>query len=446
MGKNSIAIRDIIAIGLMLFALFFGAGNMIFPPFLGQEAGENVWFAIIGFLLTGVGLPLLGVMAIAKNGDLQTLAHRVHPLFAIPFTVTLYLAIGPLFGIPRTGTVAYEMSITPFLPDAMINSQIPLFIYSVIFFGITAWLSLNPSKLVDRIGKYLTPALLIIIAILVIKSIVTPMGDPVDPSDAYLKTPFFKGFIEGYLTLDAIAALVFGIVVVSSIRERGVTNKAAITKACLKAGVIAASGLAIVYLSLAYIGSTSMSSIGPKENGASLLSEAAVYLFGSTGLLILGLAITLACLTTSIGLVSSCAQYFSNLIPKWSYHKLVFILSTFSLIIANVGLTQLINISLPVLIIIYPLAIVLILLSYFHNFFQGYSSVYIFALIPTGLISLIDGLKTAGFEFQILIDLLSNLPFYNEGMGWIVPALFGVLIGYCIALFFGEEAKKTINV
>lgn len=445
MGKNSIALREIIAIGLMLFALFFGAGNMIFPPFLGQEAGENVWFAIIGFLLTGVGLPLLGVMAIAKNGDLQTLANRVHPLFAIPFTVTLYLAIGPLFGIPRTGTVAYEMSMTPFLPDAMINSQIPLFIYSVIFFGITAWLSLNPSKLVDRIGKYLTPALLIIIAILVIKSIVTPMGEPVEPSDAYLKTPFFKGFIEGYLTLDAIAALVFGIVVVSSIRERGVTNKAAITKACFKAGVIAASGLAIVYLSLAYIGSTSMLSIGPKENGASLLSGAAVYLFGSTGLLILGLAITLACLTTSIGLVSSCAQYFSKLIPKWSYQKLVFILSAFSLIIANVGLTQLIKISLPVLIIIYPLAIVLILLSYFHNFFQGYSLVYIFALIPTGLISLIDGLKTAGIELQIIIDLLSNLPFYNEGMGWIVPALFGVLLGYCIALLFGE-AKKTIKV
>lgn len=445
MKRNSIALRDITAIGLMLFALFFGAGNMIFPPFLGQEAGENVWPAIVGFLLTGVGLPLLGVIAIARNGDLQTLANRVHPLFSIMFSVILYLTIGPFFGIPRTGTVSYEISVTPFLTETLKQSSFPLFIYSLIFFGLTAWLSLNPSKLVDRIGKYLTPALLLIIAILIMKSLITPMGEPGLPNKAYFNTPFFKGFVEGYLTLDAIAALVFGIVVIGSIRDKGITDKTAITKACMKAGIIAATGLAIVYIALSYIGATSVSAIGTKENGASLLSDAATYLFGSTGLLILGLAITLACLTTSIGLVSSCAQYFSKILPKITYRNLVFTLSIFSLIIANIGLTQLINISLPVLIMIYPIAIVLIILSYFHNFFHGYSTVYIFALIPTGFISLIDGLKTAGIPTKFMINILSDLPFYSEGIGWIVPAIIGTGVGYIIAQLFGAVKKSIVS-
>jgi branched-chain amino acid:cation transporter, LIVCS family len=445
MKTNSISFKEIMAIGLMLFALFFGAGNMIFPPLLGQQAGTNVLPAIIGFLLTGVGLPLLGVIAIAKTGDLHSLANRVHPLFALIFPFILYLAIGPFFGIPRTGTVAYEMSVTPFLSESMTNSSIPLIIYTIVFFGITAWLSLNPTKLVDRIGKVLTPALLIIITILVIKSLITPMGEMSNPKDVYTNTPFFKGFIEGYLTLDALAALVFGIVVISSIRERGITNRATITKACMTAGVIAAIGLAIVYLSLSYIGATSITAIGTHQNGASLLSEAATYLFGTFGLFILGLAITLACLTTSIGLVSSCAQYFSKLFPKWSYKKFVIILSIFSIVISNVGLTQLINFSLPVLMIIYPIAIVLIILSYFHHFFSGFSDVYIYALFPTGFISLIEGLKMAGIEIETLSNLISILPFYNEGIAWILPAIIGAIMGYVIATLKSKAKKMILN-
>jgi branched-chain amino acid:cation transporter, LIVCS family len=443
MNKNSIALGEVTAIGLMLFALFFGAGNMIFPPFLGQQAGTHVWPAIIGFLLTGVGLPLLGVMAIARTGDLQTLSKRVHPLFAIVFPFILYLAIGPFFGMPRTATVSYEISVTPFLSEAKASSPIPLIIYSIVFFGITAWLSLNPTKLVDRIGKLLTPALLMIIAILVTKSFITPMGDISTPTGDYVKTPFFKGFIEGYLTLDALASLVFGIVVINSIRARGITSRSSVTKACMVAGAIAAAGLAVVYLSLSYIGASSVETIGSKENGAALLSEAATHLFGSTGLIILGLAITLACLTTSIGLVSSCAQYFKSLFPRLSYRNLVFILSLFSLVVANAGLTQLINVSLPILMMIYPIAIVLILLSYFHNFFHGYSFVYIFALIPTGLISFIDGLKMTGLELTSLVNTLSQLPFYSEGIAWAMPSLVGALVGYMISVLFGE-AKKTI--
>jgi branched-chain amino acid:cation transporter, LIVCS family len=443
MKNKTLAPKQILAVGLMLFALFFGAGNMIFPPFLGQSAGTNVWTAIIGFLITGVGLPLLGIIAIAKNGDLQTIASRVHPLYGIIFTIIMYLAIGPLFGIPRTGTVAFEIGVTPFLSETASKSIFSLLVYTVAFFGITAWLSLNPSKLVDRIGNIFTPALLIILAVLVIKSIITPMGEMQAPTGAYAEGPFFKGFIEGYLTMDTIAALVFGIIVIGSIQGMGVTNEKSLMKTCITAGLIAAAGLGAVYLSLAYIGASSTESIGQLDNGGAILSAASQHLFGPAGGIILGLAITVACLTTSIGLVSASAQYFHRLLPQVPYKTIVIILSLFSMVVANIGLTQLIQLSLPILVIIYPLAIVLILLSFMHNSFNGYSAVYIGALIPTGLISLVDGLTAAGMDVSGITDSLQFLPFFTEGIGWIVPAIAGAVIGFLMAIAVGEQ-KKTI--
>ncbi|MEN8701316.1 branched-chain amino acid transport system II carrier protein [Bacillus infantis] len=433
MNNKSLSSRETIAIGLMLFALFFGAGNMIFPPYLGQESGVSMGKAIIGFLITGVGLPLLGVISIAKAGDLRTLSGRVHPVFGAAFTLLLYLAIGPLFGIPRTGTVAYEIGITPFLPDTVSKYGMALLFYTIIFFAVTAWLSMNPSKLVDRIGKLFTPILLVILAILAVKSIITPLGEPMAAKGAYAETPFFKGFVEGYLTMDAIAALVFGIVVIGSIKERGISSSKQIAKICIYSGLIAAAALMLVYLSLAYIGASGAESIGFQDNGGALLSAAASRLFGSFGAVILGLAITFACLTTSIGLVSSCAQYFSKVMPAISYRSFVLILSLFSMMIANIGLTQLISVSLPMLTMIYPPAIVLVLLSFLHHAFGGSRAVYAGALIPAGLISTIDAIKAAGADTRIFSEMLGFLPLYAEGLGWVIPAIAGGLLGLLIA-------------
>ncbi|MGG3891783.1 branched-chain amino acid transport system II carrier protein [Metabacillus fastidiosus] len=439
---NSLSMKQIMAVGLMLFALFFGAGNMIFPPLLGQEAGTNTVTAIIGFLITGIGLPLLGVLAVAKTGDVQTMASRVHPVYGVIFTVVLYLVIGPFFAIPRTGTVSYEIGVLPFLSESASRSQLPLVIFAIIFFTVTAWLAMNPSKLVDRIGKILTPALLIILSVLVVKSVLTPLGKPQSPAVAYTDDPFFKGFIDGYLTMDTLAALVFGIIVISSIKELNITNGKMITKICIQAGIIAAAGLAIVYIALAFIGATSPEAIGVQENGGAILSGAAKHLFGPFGSIILALTIFFACLTTSVGLVSSCAKYFSQLIPAFSYKVVVITFSVFSTVIANVGLTQLIAFSVPVLIFLYPLAIVLILLSFFHKVFNGYSLVYIGALIPTGLISLVDGLKEAKLNVSTLVDALSFLPLFAEGIGWITPAIAGAVVGYFIALITVGHTKQ----
>nr|WP_096200712.1 branched-chain amino acid transport system II carrier protein [Bacillus sp. FJAT-45350] len=426
--------KENIAIGLMMFALFLGAGNLIFPPAMGQAAGVNVWMATVGFLTTGVGLPVLAVIAIARTGgDLQTLASKVNPLFAVAFTLTVYLAIGPFFGIPRTSTVAYEIGVVPFLSEGLLDSGLTLFIYTVIFFGITYMLALNPAKLVGRIGKVLTPILLILIAIFAVKGFLTPMGEIPHALDAYQSAPLFKGFLEGYLTMDTIAALVFGIVVISRITEQGITEKKAIAVATIKAGLIAGLGLSIVYLVLAYLGASSVASIGYLDNGGAILSGVASALFGSTGAIILGLVITFACLTTSIGLVSACGEYFVKLMPSLSYRVVIAILCLFSLTMANMGLSQLIAFSLPILIAIYPIAMVLILLSFIDKIIH--SNVYIGAIIGAAIVSIVDGLAIASIEITFLHDLYGYIPLYSEGVGWLVPAVIGGIIGY----FIGEK-------
>jgi len=426
--------KQTLVIGLMLFALFLGAGNMIFPPAMGQQAGEHIWLATLGFLITGVGLPFLGIVAIALSGsDIQTIGNKVHPTFGLIFPIILYLTIGPFFGIPRTATVAFEIGVTPFLPSEFVGQKIPLLIYTIIFFTVTFWLSLNPSKLVDRIGKMLTPALLIILVLLTGKALLTPMGSLQEPQGAYVEGAFFKGFLEGYLTMDTLSALVFGIVVISAIKEQGIKDRLAITKVCIKAGLIASTGLVFVYVSLAFIGATSVSTTGYLDNGGAILSSTASVLFGSLGKTVLGLAITFACLTTSVGLVSACGNYLSKAFPRLSYKKVILILSIFSACVANFGLTQLISVSVPLLIAIYPLAIVLILLSFLNYVLPTKSIVYVISLGITAVFSIIDGLKAAGVNVNGLN--LDFIPLFNIGIGWLVPAAIGTIIGYMISMF-----------
>lgn len=443
--KNELSKNQVLSLGLMLFALFLGAGNIIFPPFLGQQAGTNIWIAVAGFLVTGVGLPLLAVIAVGRTGNLQTLASRVHPTFGIVFTIIVYLAIGPLFGIPRTATVTYEIGIFPFLSKAAGQSFLPLLILSLIFFVLSVWLSLNPSKLIHRIGTIITPVLLIVLTILAIKSIISPIGTISSPTEGYMTNSFFNGFIEGYLTLDTIGGLAFGIVVISALKNLGVTNQTTITKTVGKAGILAAAGLALVYLALTYIGASSVTEIGMLDNGAAVITASTKALFGSFGTVILAVAITLACLTTSVGLITSCAYFFSMHVPALSYKKVVYILAVFSTVIANVGLSKLISISLPILSFIYPIAIVLILLSFLHSYFRGYSSVYASGIIATGIISLCDALSSAGMNLGSIGHLVSSLPLSAQGIGWLIPGIIGCLIGYGIAIIFGHEHNLETN-
>ncbi|ARK30164.1 branched-chain amino acid transport system II carrier protein [Halalkalibacter krulwichiae] len=425
---------NVALVGFMLFALFFGAGNLIFPVMLGQMAGENMFMANLGFIVTGVGLPILGIFALAFSGksDLQSLASRVHPLFALIFTVSLYLSIGPLFAIPRTNTVSFEMGINPFLGNN--DGFLPLFIYTVIFFAITLFFSLQSNKLVDLVGKILTPLLLAFIGILIITNLFNPMGPIQEPTEAYMSHSFFKGFQEGYLTMDALAAFVFGIIIINIMKERGATTKKEIMISTLKVALVAGALLAIIYSSLSYMGATSVNELGHLENGGAILAGISYYYFGSFGKVILAFIVIAACLTTSIGLITACASYFNRLLPKVSYKQWAILFTIFSAIISNVGLSTLIEISIPVLSMLYPISICLMFLTFMDPLFKGKKEVYQVSILFTFIVSIFDGLNAAGINIASVDNLFEFiLPLYSVGLGWFVPAIVGGLIGYFFA-------------
>lgn len=455
--KKKLSFSSYFVIGVMLFALFFGAGNLIFPASLGQNAGTNLWPAVIGFLITGTGLPFLGILAMGFSGsrNLQELASRVHPIYAVIFTSLLYLTIGPFFATPRTATVAYDIGISPFVGHE--HANIGLFIFALVFFCITIWLSLNPSKIVDRVGKILSPGIIILLAILLITVIVKPMGSFQAPQEAYSSGAFLKGFTEGYNTMDALASLVFGIIVINAIRALGVNSKKEILSATMKSGIVATAFLSIIYVGIAYLGATSMEKFGLFETGGPVLSSASNYYFGTFGAIILAAIIILACLTTSIGLITACGEYFNTLFPKISYKAFVVFFSVLSFTIANFGLANIINYSIPVLMFLYPLAIVLMLLTFLSPLFKHSRLVYVAATAVTFCISIIDGLKTFYGIFEKaypswLASVVSfyekNLPLYAEGLGWLVPVLVVILVTGIIGRLttHNQEDLKTSEI
>ncbi|MFD1927040.1 branched-chain amino acid transport system II carrier protein [Sporosarcina siberiensis] len=435
--EKKLSFSSYLVIGTMLFALFFGAGNLIFPAELGQYAGTNLVPAIIGFLITGVGLPFLGILAMGVSGsrNLQELASRIHPVYALIFTSLLYLTIGPFFAAPRTGAVAFDVGIAPFIPES--SMQLGLIIFTLLFFGLTLWLSLNPAKIVDRIGKILSPGIIILLFILLIMVIIKPMGEIMPPQEAYMNGAFMKGFTEGYNTMDALASLVFGIIVINVIRSMGVTSKRGILVASIKSGAVATSFLGILYVGIAYLGATSTEAFGLFETGGPVLSSASSYYFGMIGSIMLAVIITLACLTTSIGLMIACGEYFHTILPKISYKYFVTFFTLFCFVVANFGLSNIITYSIPVLMFLYPLAIVLMLLTFTSPLFYHARVVYVSATAVAFAISIIDGFQTLCDSLKIpyfnwlqpiITFYQQNLPFYHQGLGWLLPVLAIMLI------------------
>ncbi len=422
-----------ISIGLMLFALFFGAGNLIFPASLGQNAGTNFPEAILGFLVTGVGLPLLGVIAIGYSGskDLQELASRVHPAYGVFFTVLLYLTIGPAFAIPRTGTVSYEIGILPFLSEGAGNFELSIFM--VVFFAVSWWFAITPNKLVSRVGQVLTPALLVVLTILVAKSIFSPIGPVMEPTEAYRSgaVAFSQGFLDGYNTMDALASLVFGILIVKSVKQYGAQHERDVAMATLKSGFIAAFCLAVVYVFIGNIGATSVTGIGLQETGAPVLSLSAEYYYGTAGAAILAAVVLLACLTTSVGLISSCAAYFSELIPTFTYRVWATIFAVVSGSIGMFGLSAIISGAIPILMFLYPLTMVLMALTFLSKFFDHRQAVYLSTILFTLVPSVYDGLRTYGLELPAMTEWMSNnMPLFEYGLGWVGFAVVGFIIGF----------------
>ncbi len=449
---KKLTLSSYVLIGSMLFGLFFGAGNLIFPVHMGQEAGSNVMVATIGFLITGIGLPFLGVVAIgaSKSDGLFGLASRIHPLYAYGMTVLLYLTIGPFFALPRTGTVSYEIGLAPYI--AKEYQTLGLAGFTILFFLVALIFSLKPSKILTWIGKVLNPLFLLFLAFLVVISFLSPMGatSGAEIHGAYIAEPFFKGFTEGYNTMDALASLAFGIIVVQTLRDLGVQSPRNIAIGTVKAGVVSVLLMGLIYSCLAYIGATSVAKYGVSANGGIALAQIADYYFGSAGSILLAIIVTLACLKTAIGLITACSETFQTLFPKTlSYKGYVYLFTLVSCLIGNVGLTQIISLSIPVLMFLYPLAITLIILAFLSPLFKHRQIVYIlttvctlFASVADAFNAMPDSIKSQSFVQDFLALSYNLLPFFDLGMGWVIPMVIGLSLGWLIGITQRDSARS----
>ena len=398
--------KKLLLVGFTLFSMFFGAGNLIFPPFLGAQAGTALWSAFVGFAVSAIGLPIAGVAAVARAGGLPALAGRVHPRFAQVFAVLVYLSIGPCLAIPRTASTSFEM-LTP-----LVGRSAPgQFIYSLVFFAAAYFVALKPEKLTQRLGRILCPALLVLIVVLFAGCILRPASPGYGtPAEAYAALPAAQGVLDGYQTMDALAALNFGAVIALNIR----------------AGFIAGGMLLVVYAMLTHIGGISGAAFPGSDTGASVLPALADGLFGRVGQVLLAVIFVIACFNTCVGLIASVGEYFHELLPQLSYPAIAAFFALMSMLLANIGLADILSLSVPVLNAIYPIAIVLIVVEFLPGRFQR-TSVWRLSILFTAIQSI-----PAALPFGPLSTLMNALPLSSLGFGWLLPALIGIGAGLLI--------------
>lgn len=436
--NKKLTAKEYLILASLLFGLWFGAGNLIFPVSMGQMAGSNSLMAAIGFCITGVGLPLAGIAAIglSQSEGLFEAGKKVGPWFSYFFTCALYLSIGPLFAIPRTATVSFTTGIMPFVKEG--SEGISLFIFSLIFFALVLFFSLRPSKIMTWVGKFINPTFLVFLFLLILISMIRPIGNladiPVDPT--YSKYAFFKGFLDGYGTMDGLASLAFAIIVINAIRSLGVKDPKDLAKTTVKSGVLAIILMAIIYIFLTIAGAQSSLINGISENGGVGLEQLARYYYGGAGNIILAFIMVLACLKTAIGLITACASAFEDMFPRTlTYRQYAIGFTLVSFVISNFGLNKILEISVPALYFLYPVTIVLIGLLLFGKYFDNSKLVNNMAIIFTMFAALLDvfseekyGLIKNSFISPIL-KAYKNLPLGELKLSWIFFSILGLLIG-----------------
>lgn len=443
MTTKKLTFRQKILVAGTLFGMFFGAGNLIFPVHLGQMAGRNAVVAMIGFIITAVGIPIFGVAAIGitHSDGLQTLSSKVGKGYGIFFTCLLYLTIGPLFAIPRCATVSFTTGITPLL-GADSPEWLYLLVFSAAFFAFVLFFSLRPGKITLWIGKIINPLFLFFFAVLIIAALLSPGAaiSSVEPTEAYQNGSFFPALIEGYGTMDAIAGLAFGIVVIDVIRRMGVDNDDIIAEDVLSSGLLAGALMALIYVLSILVGAQSRGIFELSENGGIALTQIAGHYLGGVGQFILAFTITFACLKTSIGLVTACSETFVKMTNgKISYRTWAILFTVFSFAVSNIGLSAIIEYSVPMLMLIYPPAIALILLAFIGKFFAHDRAVYVATMIGTWAAAIFDCMKTlpASVQTSLRLDVPiafaeKYLPLFDKNLGWLLPALVGFAIGMVI--------------
>ncbi len=443
--KRDLTLKETVVITSMLFGMFFGAGNLIFPAKVGLDAGSNMWSAFAGVFVTAVGIPMLAVvgLGLSRSEGVVELSQRVSRKYSLFFCTLLYLTIGPLFAIPRCASTAFSVGAVNLLPQE--GEWLYLALFSLAFFAVVRYFSLESGGIMTWIGKWLNPVFLVFLAVLVIAALAKPISSisAVAPAESYASSgsAFFRGFLEGYNTLDALAGLAFGIVVIDVVRKNGISQPERVAVNTAKAGIFSCLFMGLIYLFITLICAQSAPVCAGADNGGTVLGTIANHYFRSAGSVLMTLIVTFACLKTAIGLVTSCSKAFVDMFPKgpgYTVWAVVFSLVSFG--IANFGLTTIVSWCVPVLMFLYPLAITLILLSLSGRVIGTNPTVYrttsAFTLIAAvfDMIGAVSGMMPGSRVLAGLKAFAGNiLPLYDLGLGWILPAAIGFLVGLWLA-------------
>ena len=417
--------------GLLLFGIFFGAGNLIFPPTLGAQSGEQFLPAIAGFVFSGVGIAVLTLIIGTLNpkGYIYEISKKISPLFATIYLAALYLSIGPFFAIPRTATTSYAVGISPLLAEA--DKGLGLIVFTLIYFVAAYLIALNPSKILDRIGRILTPVFALLIIILVILGAFKYGANaPQTATEAYQISAFGAGFLEGYNTLDALASVAFSVIAVQTLKQLGFTSKKEYISTIWVVGIVVALGFSALYIGLGFLGNhfpVTEESMKGGTPGVYILSQATQEIFGSTAQLFLAAMVTVTCFTTTVGLIVSTAEFFNGRFPQIGYKIYATVFTLIGFAIANLGLDAIIKYSVPVLVILYPITITIVMIVIVNKFVPlskpGMQ-------LTMGLVTAIavTGVLASSFEITTLTNLINSLPFANASLPWLVPAIIGILL------------------
>ncbi len=442
--QGKLSLSSAIVIGSMLFGMFFGAGNLIFPPSLGFQAGSSFMPAVLGFLLSGIGMPVIAVIMGTFNpgGFRAEMNHKISPLFSLVILTLMYLAIGPLMAIPRTAATSFSIGILPITGDGML----PLAIFTTLYFICAWWLSITPSKLLDRVGKVLTPIFAIMIVLLIIVGMVaytTP--STAAPMGKYAASAFGNGFVEGYNTVDTLASFAFCIIALGAMKRIHFASEKEHVASVWMAGAAVAVLMGGLYLGLALLGNhfpipQSVYEDASVNLGAYVLSQTSFQIFGTVGMAFLAVMGTLTCFTTTVGLIAAVSTFFAEEFPVLSYKKYVTLICLVSLVLANLGLNQIIQVTLPLLLFVYPIAISVVMLTIINKF-VGLSKLGMRCTVTAaGLVSAID-IAAQFFHLDGAAALIQGLPLGDSGLGWLVPVLICLVLSLVLpGKISGESA------
>lgn len=424
-------VTDSIVVGFALFAMFFGAGNVVFPPYLGMHAGEQWANGFLFYFIADIGLALVAMFAILHAGGADNITGRIGHAASNVLMCAVILCIGPMVAIPRTAATTLEMSVTPFF-----SGMSPV-VFSIIFFAVILLLSIKQSAVIDIVGKILTPALLIGLLVLIVKGFVSPIGDIVDTGVSASEVTV-NGIKSGYQTMDVLAAMAFGIIILSSADEKGYTDSKSAAKMIGIAAALSGVLLMIVYFGLTYLGATASTVFPTDISRANLVIGIVELLLGKAGLIIFAIVVALACITTAVALVSSAASFFAKLADdKISYSVFVVVICVSSAIISNLGLDMIIAIATPVLDIVYPPMLVLILLSWFGD--KLHKSVYVSSVAG----SLIASVLATASLYGMSVPVIDSLPLASLGLGWATPAALFGLVAYLVSKVKFQNAQTA---